>query len=68
MCGALYAIIGPEEDNVMEKHGDEVEVTTEEASGGIKNQGMRYVLGISLLLAIVVLSAMWMTGAFVAEG
>ena len=51
----------------MEKHGDHVEVTESEASGGIKNQGVRYVLFISLALAIVVLSAMWMTGAFIAS-
>lgn len=47
----------------MEKHGEEIEVTTQEASGGVKNQGVRYVLAISLVLAIVVLSLMWMTGA-----
>nr|WP_315457253.1 hypothetical protein [uncultured Sphingorhabdus sp.] len=47
----------------MNKNGDQIDVTEEEASGGVKNHGVRYVLAISLLLAIIVLSAMWMTGA-----
>jgi hypothetical protein len=47
----------------MHKDGDKIDMTEEEASGGIKNVGLRYVLGISLLLAIIILSAMWMTGA-----
>jgi hypothetical protein len=47
----------------MHKNGDEIDVTEEEASGGVKNHGVRYVLAISLFLAIVVLSLMWMTGA-----
>lgn len=47
----------------MHKDGDHIDVTEEEASGGIKNQGVRYVLAISLGLAIMVLSAMWMFGA-----
>ncbi len=47
----------------MHKDGDKIDVTVEEASGGIKNQGVRYVLAISLFLAIIALSFMWMTGA-----
>jgi hypothetical protein len=47
----------------MHKNGDEIDVTEEEASGGVKNHGVRYVLAISLFLAIIVLSLMWMTGA-----
>jgi hypothetical protein len=47
----------------MHKDGDKIDVTEEEASGGVKNHGVRYVLAISLLLAIIVLSAMWMTKA-----
>jgi hypothetical protein len=47
----------------MHKDGDKIDVTEQEASGGVKHQGVRYVLAISLFLAIVVLSAMWMTGA-----
>lgn len=47
----------------MNKNGDQIDVTEEEASGGVKHHGVRYVLAISLILAIIVLSAMWMTGA-----
>ena len=47
----------------MHKNGDKIDVTEEEASGGVKNVGLRYVLAISLLLAIIILSAMWMTRA-----
>ncbi len=47
----------------MEKHGDHVELTDDEASAGVTGHGARYVLGISLGLAIIILSFMWMTGA-----
>ncbi len=47
----------------MHKDGDKIDVTEVEASGGVKNVGVRYVLAISLVLAIIVLSAMWITGA-----
>lgn len=47
----------------MHKNGDKIDVTEVEASGGVKNVGLRYVLAISLLLAIIILSAMWMTRA-----
>jgi hypothetical protein len=47
----------------MHKNGDKIDLTAQEASGGIKNQGVRYVLAISLFLAIIALSFMWMTGA-----
>ncbi len=47
----------------MFRKGDEVHVTTEEARAGTTNVGMRYVLAISLTLAIVALSAIWITGA-----
>ncbi len=46
----------------MEMKGDEIHVTTEEARGAVTQHGVRYVLIISLALAIVVLSAIWMTG------
>ncbi len=51
----------------MKRDGDQVEVDTEEASGGVKNHGVRYVLAISLFLAIAALSIAWMTGAFFAD-
>jgi hypothetical protein len=42
---------------------DRVEVTEEEASGGVKEHGVRYVLAISLLLAVALLSLMWIIPA-----
>jgi hypothetical protein len=42
---------------------DHVEVTETEASGGVKEQGVRYVLAISLIAVIVVLSAIWIVPA-----
>lgn len=47
----------------MIRHGEEVEMSTEEASGGQKRGIVRYVLVISTLLAIVALSIIWMTGS-----
>ncbi len=47
----------------MERHGDEVRETAEEARAGATPGVMRWVLGISLLLAIGALSAVWMFGA-----
>ncbi len=51
----------------MERHGDEVEVTATEARAGSTPHIMRYVLLISLVLAIVALSIVWMTGAATAD-
>lgn len=42
---------------------DHVEVTEREASSGIKGQGVRYVLAISLVAAVIVLSAVWIVPA-----
>ncbi len=47
----------------MERQGDEIHITTDEARGGSTPHIVRYVLGISLLLAIAGLSAVWITGA-----
>ena len=47
----------------MEQHGDEVHFETEEARGGSTPSIVRWVLGISVLLAIGLLSAIWITGA-----
>lgn len=49
----------------MERIGEETHITSTEASGGVKNHGVRYVLLFSLLIAIAVLSAVWITGAWV---
>lgn len=47
----------------MQHFEDHDELTEQEASGGVKNHGVRYVLVISMLLAIVTLSAMWIIPA-----
>jgi hypothetical protein len=44
---------------IMKIIDNHIEVNEEEASGGIKEQGVRYVLVVSLLLAIAAMSAMW---------
>lgn len=43
----------------MERHGNEVHITTEEARGGRTMKIMRFVLAISLLLAVVALALVW---------
>ena len=47
----------------MERQGDEVHVTTDEVRGGSTPHIVRWVLGISLFLVIVLLSMTWITGA-----
>jgi hypothetical protein len=47
----------------MKRDGDEVQLTENEASAGVKTGAMRYVLAISLLVAILALSAIWIIGA-----
>lgn len=47
----------------MERQGEEIHITADEASAGNKPHIVRYVLGFSLVLAILALSAIWITGA-----
>ncbi len=47
----------------MRKIGDEIHLETDEARAGETPHIVRYVLAISLILAIVALSAIWITGA-----
>ncbi len=47
----------------MERDGDEVHLSETEAAGGIKAQGLRYVLGFSLLLVVIAMSAVWILGS-----
>ena len=47
----------------MERFEDHDELTETEASGGVKEHGVRYVLGFSLFLAIALLSLMWIVPA-----
>jgi len=47
----------------MERHGEEVHLDTTEARSGDTPNVVRYVLIIGLILAILALSAIWITGA-----
>lgn len=47
----------------MRKDGDEIHIDDMEASGGAKTGHMRWVLGIGLVLAIVVMSLVWIVPA-----
>lgn len=47
----------------MEKRGEEVHLDVEEARAGSTPHVLRYILMFSLALAIVALSAIWITGA-----
>ena len=47
----------------MEREGEEVHVTTDEARSGSTPHIVRYVLGISLVLAVVALSLIWIIPA-----
>lgn len=49
--------------DAMRMEGEEVHVTEEEASGGTQPHIVRYVLTASLLLAVLAMSAIWITGA-----
>jgi hypothetical protein len=47
----------------MRKIGDEIHIETDEARAGETPHIVRYVLGISLFLAIAAMSIIWITGA-----
>lgn len=47
----------------MERHGEEVELTATEARGASTTHVMRYVLGISLALAIIAMTLVWVIPA-----
>lgn len=47
----------------MRKIGDEIHLETDEARAGETPRIVRYVLAISLFLAIAALSIIWITGA-----
>lgn len=47
----------------MERRGDELHLNEDEASGGTKGHGVRYVLAVGLLLVIVAMSAVWIIPA-----
>ena len=47
----------------MERIGDEVHIGTDEVRSAATPHIVRYVLAVSLLLAILAMSAIWITGA-----
>lgn len=47
----------------MERQGDEVHLSEVEVTGGVKQHGVRYVLGFSLLLVVIAMSAIWILGS-----
>ena len=51
------------EESAMHREGEEVHLNEEEASGASKPHIVRYVLGVSLLLAVVLMSAIWIIGS-----
>lgn len=52
----------------MERQGEEIHVTTDEARGGETPNIVRNVLMVSLVLAIAALSLIWITGAMTTAG
>jgi len=48
---------------IMYKIGDEVHLNHQEASGGEEYHIVRWILGISLLLVVGLLSAIWIIGS-----
>jgi hypothetical protein len=47
-------------ENAMERRDEEIHLQPEEASGGTKNHGVRYVLGISMALVILAFILVYM--------
>ncbi len=47
----------------MERRGDEVHIETDEARAGESSGVVRWVLGISLTLAVIAMSAVWIIPA-----
>ena len=52
----------------MKTVGEHVDVTGEEARSGVKGSGGRYVLAVSLFLAVIVLSVVWIIPALMGQG
>tara|TARA_R110002111_G_scaffold246764_1_gene309474 strand:- start:198 stop:401 length:204 start_codon:yes stop_codon:yes gene_type:complete len=51
-------------EHKMEKHGDQIEVTEREASNKPRSpHGVRIVLAVSLVLAVIVMSLVWIIPA-----
>ncbi|MEP7222072.1 MAG: hypothetical protein ABI673_05330 [Novosphingobium sp.] len=52
-----------QETQIMERHGNEIHVTTDEARAGQTPHVVRYVLSIGLMLVIVAFAVIWLTGS-----
>ena len=48
----------------MERQGDEVHLSTEEARSGRTGMGVFQVLAISLILIVIAYGAVWLVGSF----
>ena len=59
----IMAPLLAKESAAMEREGDEVHVSQEEASGGAQPHIVRYILGVSLLLVVLLMSAIWIIGS-----
>ena len=55
--------VRPHRRSMMERQGEEVHLNETEATAGAKAQGVRYVLGFSLLLVVIAMSAIWILGS-----
>jgi hypothetical protein len=47
----------------MERQGDEVHISQEEVTGAVQPHIVRYVLGVSLLLVVILMSLIWILGS-----
>ena len=47
----------------MERQGEEVHLNETEAAAGVKAQGVRYVLAVSLILVVLAMSLIWILGS-----
>jgi hypothetical protein len=44
-------------------HNEAIQINDEDARGAVTNTGLRYVLGFSLVLAVIAMSAVWIIPA-----
>lgn len=54
---------GMNRERAVERREDELHVSEDEASGGTKGHGVRWVLLFGLLLAVAAMSAVWIVPA-----
>jgi hypothetical protein len=63
MAPSIAIHVTADKESAMERQGDEIHLNETEATGGVKAQGLRYVLAISLLLVVIAMSAIWIIGS-----